>query len=74
MISKEEAPAASARKANRRARDRVFQVALGLNPSTSYSRQKLQGVLAWMRKHSRWRVTMHEAQPYLPLKQLLKWQ
>ncbi len=26
-----------------------------------------------MRKHAGWRVAMHEAQPYLPLKKLLKW-
>lgn len=66
-------PAVPRKSRRPRTSDRVFHVALGLNPSTSYSRQKLQGVLAWMRKHGRWKVAMHDAQPYLPIKELLKW-
>lgn len=61
------------RRSKRRSAHRVYEVALGLNPSTYYSRQKLQGVLEWMRKNGQWKVAMHEAQPYLPLKKLLKW-
>lgn len=66
-------PNTPSRKSQKRSGQRQYHVALALDPTTSYSRQKLQGVLAWMRKHSHWKVAMHEAQPYLPLKELLKW-
>jgi LacI family transcriptional regulator len=66
-------PDTPSRKSQKRSGQRQYHVALALDPATTYSRQKLQGVLAWMRKHGHWKVAMHEAQPYLPLKELLKW-
>jgi len=66
-------PDTPSRKSKKRSGQRQYHVALALDPATTYSRQKLQGVLAWMRKHGHWKVAMHEAQPYLPLKELLKW-
>ena len=60
-------------KKSRKAPREFLRVALGLELQTSYSRQKLQGILAWMRKHGNWRIEMREGFPYLSKKQLLRW-
>lgn len=52
---------------------RPLRVALSLSLTTSYSRQKVNGILTWYRKHGGWSIAMHDAQPYLSPAQLQKW-
>ena len=50
-----------------------LQVALSIELNSTYGRQKLQGILAYMRKNPGWQVPLREAQPLLPWRELKKW-
>lgn len=60
-------------KVHKRAERRPFRVALSISLTASYSRQKVQGVLTWFRRHGGWRIEMRDAQPYLSIGELKRW-
>lgn len=49
------------------------RVALCIEQDVTYGRQVVQGVLAWMRKRRHWRIEMRRALPYLPWKEVARW-
>ena len=50
-----------------------LQVALSMELDSTYGRQKLQGILAYMRKNPGWQVPLRDALPLLPWGELRKW-
>lgn len=50
-----------------------LQVALSIGLESTYGRQKLQGILAYMRKNPGWQIPLRDAQPMLPWRELRKW-
>lgn len=60
-------------RAYRRRERRLLRVALSISLTASYSRQKVQGILTWFRRHGGWHIEMRDAQPYLSLAELKRW-
>jgi LacI family transcriptional regulator len=51
-----------------------LKVALCIPLDTTYGRQKLLGVLAYIRKHPGWQVAMSKGHPFLNQKEIARWQ
>lgn len=60
-------------RTHRKAERKLLRVALSISLTASYSRQKVQGILTWFRRHGGWHIEMSDAQPYLSLAQLKRW-
>jgi len=49
------------------------RVALSIFLDSTYGRQKMQGILAYMRKNPGWRVPIRAGNPFLPWEELKRW-
>jgi LacI family transcriptional regulator len=51
----------------------VRKIALSIDLSSSYGRQILRGIIAYVQKHRSWQIEMRNAMPYVSPPQLARW-